>query len=235
MLIRIHYRKTAEGRFLSHLDIAHSWERGIKRAGLPLAYSQGFNPHPKITFASALAVGTTSDGEYLDMELTEDLEVSLVQEKLEKALAPAFQIVRLKKMEGKQDALMSLVNFAEYRLLVETTEETSQEKLEAVIAEIFKREEVNILRFKKNSQEKRTVNIRPGIHAIKAQADGQKVVIELGIQTGSEFNVRPEEVIYGMMACGLPPVQHILRIHRQGLWIIGKDGSKITPLEWSKA
>ena len=104
-----------------------------------------------------------------------------------------------------------------------------------IIDNVLQREEVNILRFKKNSKEKRTVNIRPGIKDIKAKADGQKVVIDLGIQTGSDFNVRPEEVIYGMMACGLPPVQHILRIHRQGLWIMQSENKKITPLEWSKA
>ena len=114
MLIRIAYQKTREGRFLSHLDSAHSWERSIRRAGLPLAYSQGFNPHPKISFASALAVGTTSDAEYMDMELSEELPVEEVQRALEQGLAPAFQITRMKRMEGKQDALMSLVNLADY-------------------------------------------------------------------------------------------------------------------------
>jgi len=235
VLIRIHYRKTAEGRFLSHLDITHAWERSIRRAGLPLGYSQGFNPHPKISFASALAVGTTSDAEFMDMELTEEIDLAVVEEALVKALPPAFQIVRMKKMEGKQEALMSLVNFSEYQLLVETVEAVADEQLAKIIDDVLQREEVNILRFKKNSKEKRTVNIRPGIKDIKAKADGQKVVIDLGIQTGSEFNVRPEEVIYGMMACGLPPVQHILRIHRQGLWIMQSENKKITPLEWSKA
>ena len=55
---------------MSHLDLMHTWERVIRRSHLPLAFSQGFNPHPKINFASALALGTTSDGEYMDMELT---------------------------------------------------------------------------------------------------------------------------------------------------------------------
>ena len=65
---------------MSHLDLMHTWERVIRRSHLPLAFSQGFNPHPKINFASALALGTTSDGEYMDMELTEELPLEQVRQ-----------------------------------------------------------------------------------------------------------------------------------------------------------
>ena len=65
---------------MSHLDLMHTWERVIRRSHLPLAFSQGFNPHPKINFASALALGTTSDGEYMDMDLSEDIRPEHVLE-----------------------------------------------------------------------------------------------------------------------------------------------------------
>ena len=62
MLIRIKYGKTNEGRYLSHLDLMRTWERSIRRTKAPLGFSQGFNPHQKLSFGSALAVGTASDG-----------------------------------------------------------------------------------------------------------------------------------------------------------------------------
>ena len=101
MLIRMQFRKTKEGRFLSHLDLMHTWERVIRRSQLPLAFSQGFNPHPKINFASACAVGTTSDGEYMDMELTQELPLAEVQAALDRAMPPAFAVTAMKVVQGK--------------------------------------------------------------------------------------------------------------------------------------
>ncbi|MGM9526493.1 MAG: TIGR03936 family radical SAM-associated protein, partial [Peptococcaceae bacterium] len=114
MLIRMQFRKTREGRFLSHLDLMHTWERVIRRSRLPLAFSQGFNPHPKINFASACAVGTTSDGEYMDMELTEDMPLTQVKAALDQAMPPAFEVTALKVVQGKTPSLMSIITRARY-------------------------------------------------------------------------------------------------------------------------
>ena len=73
MLIRSRLTKGEEVRFISHLDLARTIERAVRRARLPIAYSQGFSPRAKIAFGSALAVGVTSSGEYVDMELTSDI------------------------------------------------------------------------------------------------------------------------------------------------------------------
>ena len=96
MLIRMQFRKTRAGRFLSHLDLMHTWERVIRRSQLPLGFTQGFNPHPKMNFASALAVGTTSDAEYMDLEFTEDLTLDQIREALFPTIPPAFEVTDLK-------------------------------------------------------------------------------------------------------------------------------------------
>ena len=73
----VHYRglitKGEELRYVSHLDYANLFVRACKRAGLPMAYSEGFNPHMKVAFASALSLGAASDAEYVDFEMTEEL------------------------------------------------------------------------------------------------------------------------------------------------------------------
>ena len=231
MLIRMQFRKTREGRFLSHLDLMHTWERVIRRSQLPLAFSQGFNPHPKMNFASACAVGTTSDGEYMDMELTRDMPLEEVAQALNNAMPPAFEVTQMKEVKGKVPSLMSIMERAAYQVRVEFVEEVTQEQLDTAIDEFFKREEVVVYRYKKNSNEKKPVNIRPGVFEIRMEADGKHAVMDILVQTGNDFNVRPEEVTFGLMSAGMPSVFNVVRIHRKGLYLLDKQGNLTTPLD----
>ncbi len=110
--------KGEELRYVSHLDYANLFVRACKRAKLPMAYSEGFNPHMKVAFASALSLGAASDAEYVDFEMREDLAPSLVIERLRNHLPRGAQIVRLKILEGKHKALMADVDEARYRIAV---------------------------------------------------------------------------------------------------------------------
>lgn len=223
--------KTREGRFLSHLDLMHTWERVIRRSQLPLAYSQGFNPHPKINFASACAVGTTSDGEYMDMELTQELPVEQVEEMLQAVMPPAFRVSAMKVVSGKAPSLMSIIQRARYVLQLELVEEATQEQLDAAVENFWQQEEIVIYRYKKNSKDKKPVNIRPGVYELELTAEGKNALLHIQVQSGNEGNIRPEEVAYGLMATGMPMVQHVVRIHRQGLYVLDEKGILLTPLD----
>lgn len=223
--------KTREGRFLSHLDLMHTWERVIRRSQLPLAYSQGFNPHPKINFASACAVGTTSDGEYMDMELTQELPVEQVKEMLQAVMPPAFRVSAMKVVSGKAPSLMSIIQRARYVLQLELVEEATQEQLDAALENFWQQEEIVIYRYKKNSKDKKPVNIRPGVYELELTAEGKNALLHIQVQSGNEGNIRPEEVAYGLMATGMPMVQHVVRIHRQGLYVLDEKGILLTPLD----
>lgn len=231
MLIRMQFRKTREGRFLSHLDLMHTWERVIRRSRLPLAFSQGFNPHPKINFASACAVGTTSDGEYMDMELTEDMPLTQVKAALDQAMPPAFEVTALKVVQGKTPSLMSIITRARYQLWLEFVAEVTQAQLDDAVEQFWRREEVIVYRYKKNSKDKKPVNIRPGVYQIELRAEGNHATLQILVQSGNEGNVRPEEVAYGLMSAGMPPVQSVVRIHRDGLYLLDEKENLITPLD----
>src|SRR5580693_5567886 len=82
----IRYAKRSRMRFASHRDIARAVERGVRRAGLPIAYSAGFTPHPKISYAGAAPTGTASEAEYLELSLTEVSAVAAVRDGLDAAL-----------------------------------------------------------------------------------------------------------------------------------------------------
>lgn len=235
MLIRMQFRKTREGRFLSHLDLMHTWERVIRRSGLPLGFSKGFNPHPKMNFASALAVGTTSDAEYMDLEFTEDLTLEQIQEALFPAIPPAFEVVEMKVVDGKVPSLMSIIQRATYILRLAYVQEVTQAVLDAAVEQFWQMEETIVYRYKKDSKEKKAVNIRPGVYAIKLQleddCDNKYARLEIVVQSGNDGNIRPEEVAYGLMNAGMPLIAQVVRIHRTGLYALDASGTMVTPLQ----
>ena len=116
MRIRVSFAKTSAMRFTGHLDLFRTWERTIRRAGLPLAYSQGFNPHPKMALACALPLGFTSQAEVIDIWLEADGDLSAVQAALEKAAPPGIQIQALEEVDAHLPALQTVVDSAEYEI-----------------------------------------------------------------------------------------------------------------------
>ena len=126
---RAEITKGEEIRYISHLDYAGVMERAIRRAKLPAAYSEGFNPHIKLAFASALSLGVVSEAEYMDFELTKPLCQPEVFEKLSQALPEGVKLLRLKPVREpkpckgkKHKALMAEVEEAEYELLLPMAE-----------------------------------------------------------------------------------------------------------------
>ena len=176
-------------------------------------------------------MGTTSDGEYMDMELTADLPLEQVKQELDRAMPPAFEVTAMRVVTGKVPSLMSIIERGRYQLRLEFVEEVTQQQLEDAIEEFWKREEIIIYRYKKNSKDKKAVNIRPGVYEMKLTADGRYAVLDILVQSGNEGNIRPEEVAYGLMSAGMPAVQHVVRIHRLGLYLFDKEGAMVTPLD----
>jgi radical SAM-linked protein len=89
----VRYAKRGRMRFASHRDIARAVERGVRRAGLPVAYSAGFTPHPKISYAGAAPTGTASEAEYLEICLTEARAASDVRDRLDAALPDGIDVI----------------------------------------------------------------------------------------------------------------------------------------------
>lgn len=228
MLVRLKYGKTEEGRFMSHLDLLRTMERVFRRARLPLSYSEGFNPHPKVSYASALAVGVTSEGEYLDVELSEDKPLDLIRQRLLQTVPPGLKILEVQKMSGREKSLTAIVNMARYRVKVPLAEPLEQERLEQAIKLVLDTPSYHVLRVGKKGE--RQVDIRPGIYALAGELTDSGLILQMDLQTGNEGNVRPEEVVGMLREMGGFTWSGTLRIHRLGLFI-RKGREIITPLE----
>lgn len=228
MQLCLQYSKGEEARFLSHLDLMRAMERAFRRAQLPLAFSEGFNPHPRVAYASALAVGVTSEGEYLDLQLEEDLSAKEVVERLKVVLPAGLKILAVVPVTKRKESLMALINLARYRVEIPLLQAVEQKEVEEMITQILSRSTYLVLRQGKKGE--RQVDIRAGLLQLQGWLENKKLVLQMDVQTGSQGNIKPEEVV--KMVKELSPLQlgENLRIHRVGLYIRGKD--KIwSPLE----
>lgn len=113
---RVEFAKTAAMRFTGHLDLHRTWERTFRRAGLPLAYTQGFNPHPRMTLAAALPLGCTSKHDLIDVWLTEGELPETVRDRLQGAGPPGIRIERVISVDPSGPSLPRQVRASEYRV-----------------------------------------------------------------------------------------------------------------------
>jgi len=116
--IRLTFEKGAPLRFIGHLDLARMWERAFRRAKLPLAYTQGYTPHPRLTFAAPLALGATGSGELVDVYLREMLPIHEVLERVRAQLPAGCAVSAAAEVPLQDPAATALVRWAMYQIEV---------------------------------------------------------------------------------------------------------------------
>ena len=184
MRIRITFAKQGALRYTGHLDLHRLWERAARRAELPLAYSQGFHPQPKMNIAAALPLGFSSRCEIIDMRLEREIPLDGLREKLQETLPTGIQVSSIEAVDDKLPALQTLVASAEYEVTL--TEAIDRSDLEARIDSLMATE--SIVRERRG----KTYDLRPLIEELQL-ADGTKIVMRLAAREGATG--RPEEVL----------------------------------------
>jgi radical SAM-linked protein len=164
--IRARFIRGEEVKYISHLDMMKMFERALRRSHIPIYYSQGFNPHPQIVFGLPLSVGVTSDAEYVDFELSEDMDPSTFVENLNKQLPKGLKLEEAKVRTSKSN-IMASISKASYEVLVTIEQNPSLEEVNENILRFLESKEIFI---KKESKGKvRDVDIRPMIHKFSAK------------------------------------------------------------------
>jgi radical SAM-linked protein len=184
MRLRITFAKVGPLRYTGHLDLHRLWERAARRAELPLAYSQGFHPQPKLTIAAALPLGFSSRCEVLDMRLEQDIALDGLHEKLQDTLPTGIQVVNVERVDEKLPALQTLVASAEYQVTL--TEPIEVADLKRRIDSVLASE--SIIRERRG----KTYDLRPLIEELELQPDGT-IFMRLAAREGATG--RPEEVL----------------------------------------
>jgi radical SAM-linked protein len=203
--LRITFAKGENLRYISHLDLTRAWERVLRRAGMPLAYSQGYHPHAKMVFAAALPVGCTAAAEVMDVWLTQPMPPRRVTRGLIHRLPDGLTVVDVTPIYGRAPALPTLLIGADYEGVIEVGHsiEEAEERCQTLLTQesiprVYRR---------------KSYDLRPLIDNLQAaELNGHHVLVRMQLTAGQRGTGRVEEVL---AALGWGDLPH--RCHRRQL------------------
>lgn len=217
--IRLRYTKRGRLRFTSHRDFQRAFERALRRAEVPMAYSAGFTPHPKVSYANAAPTGTGSEAEYLEIALTAPRDPGTLRELLDGSLPDGLDIVDA--VEARTSGLADRLTASVWELRLDGVEPAEAER---AVAAFLAADAVEVQRRTKNGM--RTFDARAAVAGLEAgsapgdrPADGPCAILRLVVRHVTPA-VRPDDVLSGLRAVAdlAPPVPAAVTRLAQGLF-----------------
>ena len=194
--LRIKFAKQGALRYIGHLDLHHIWQRSIRRAGLPLVYSQGFHPQPKIQIASALPLGFSSKAEIVDIWIEKDAEWAI--DDLKAAAPEGITILDMQEVELRGPALQTLGDYAEYEVTI--LDEIPANKLDLKLASLMDAESLLREKKKKKRGKVRTYDLRKlilDLHRLPStKGENERIYMRFTAQEGATG--RPDMILKEM-------------------------------------
>jgi radical SAM-linked protein len=197
MRIRITFAKQGPLRYTGHLDLHKLWERAARRAGLPISYSQGFHPQPKMNIAAALPLGFSSRCEVMDLRIQEEIPLDGLAEKLQDTLPTGIRILNIERVDDGEPALQTQVTSAEYEVTL--TEPIELIELERRIGSVMESQSIP------RERRGKSYDLRPLIEELNVLESSslqleeknapvlQRIFMRLSAREGATG--RPEEVL----------------------------------------
>ena len=203
--VRFKFARKGPVRYLGHLDMLRYFQKAVMRSGIPAKYTEGFHPHQIMSFAYPLGVAMETDGDYMDLELTEEVPVEELSSALNDVMKEGIWICGAARLPEKAPNAMASVAAADYEIYVTGAD---PEKLRSILVTAtvnMMHEEVLLLgkpqeeatssadhRKKGGKKEKKAKDIRPGI--LQLEVDEREPVLKMRLLSGSALNVRPADV-----------------------------------------
>lgn len=203
---RIFFAKQGDLKYISHLDLQRTVIRAMNRADLPVAYSQGFNPQPKLTFAAPLAVGIEGKNELMELDLTEHLPPGELGTKLQNQFPAGLEIKFVEEKDPAGPSLASQVTGAVYRVFLAKP----LHDLEKRIKKLKNRSSIVVSRPGKKGEKK--IDLKPFILDLSLdQGEQGQNVITMQLVTGNQGGARPGEILQQLGVSELEPPPSIYR------------------------
>ena len=211
--LRVRFCRGQELKFISHLDIVRLWQRALHRAGIPIAYSEGFSPHPRISLAAPLPVGVTSEAELMDILSSKQVSPHWFTAAVSRQLPHGIEILQVYQVALTMPSLQAQVRYAEYKVEVPT--EKGQRDIESALNDLLSVEQLPW-------QHQRDTGTRS--YDLRALIDGLWLIachrpyctIGMKLRCDNSGSGRPEQV-----ASALGFTQHPQLIHRTRLILAG--------------
>ncbi len=198
--VRLTFGKLGRLRYIGHLDLARTWERVLRRAGVRLAYTGGFNPRPRMQFAGALPLGITSECELLDIWLTERVHPDELPAGINAVAPEGLKVYRAEEVPLRAPALQSLLRAAEYEFSF--LDDLPDVGLGRLVSDFLARDRVIRLR------RGREIDIRHMVWDLRAEGGGLVAILA----AGEHGNLRPDDLLDELGLAGVP-----VRVHRRRL------------------
>lgn len=239
MKVRIKYTKSGHLKFIGHLDVMRFFQKAVKRAGLDIAYSQGFSPHQLMSFAAPLALGVTSEGEYFDAEFNSLVSSDEFVRRFNEQMVDGMAVNDVILLPDNAKNSMSIVAGSDYHVKILNRENDSDSdmdnnlvyderktKLLAAVPHLLEKDTIEVLR--KTKKNEKVEDIKPGI--FKLSVDEDKIYMMLA--TGSEYNLKPESVIEALCKeTGIEYNKFDYQVHRIETYMKNEAGELVSLLE----
>jgi len=238
--VRLRYAKRGRLRFTSHRDFARAFERALRRAGIPMAYSAGFTPHPKISYIGAAPTGVSSEAEYVEIGLARRMDVEEVRSVLDAALPDGLDL--LAAVEAGPGSLADRIQAGQWRVELSGV---SARELSAALEKFLAAEEILVSRLTKDGR--REINARnaviwaeaaappaadvPDVSVPSAAVNGERAILDLVVRLDTPA-VRPDDVLAALAAvAGLAPSEppRAVRLAQGPLDGSGRVGDPFAP------
>lgn len=243
--LRVQFAKEHGARYISHLDLQRALERALRRAEIPFMLSQGFNPHPRLWFGPALAVGATSEAEYVDIDVDPRIDPIEFERRLMAQMPPGLRLIKSGEIDPKSPGLASAIDTAAYLLTLQLAQPLPRATWDETVQKFLTAPQVVIERETKSGR--KPADVRPLVHELRvapaSQADGPGDAagrpmsaggLHAFVQTGSSgANLRPADLVAALSAVHPDFAGAELKdTHRTGLFRRGEQGRLLTPWEW---
>ncbi len=216
---QIIFSKDGRLRFVGHLDMMRTMQRAMTRAGIKLSYSQGFNPHPNMSFASPLALGASGENEIMEIRIENEMSDREIFENLSRELPNGLHVKAVRTIPDTQSAIMSLVKVNEYRIVF-----PKDLPMKAILDQLLSQDAIMLKKLGKVKGRKQLidVDVKPLIHQVVWEDDH---TLLLQCEGGSETNLKPELLLTKMyQEAGCEERQHEETICRTRMFGRSEEG-----------
>jgi len=225
--VRLRFAKAGKVRFVSHRDVARAFERALRIAEVPVAFTQGFSPRPKVSFGLALAVGYESRAEYLDVDLREPWDPDQLGDALSAGLPAGMTVTGAAPLAPRAAALQEAVTAVAYQLVLA---DVDADQLADVAAAAWAAETLPVASTRKGRP--LAVDVRPSLRRLDVDAPRAVLSVELSTQPRA---ARPAELFTAFRdLAGIDVGDGEDRVLRTHQWI-ERDGARREPLEADRA
>lgn len=190
MKLRIKFTKHGPVRFIGHLDVMRYFQKAIRRAGLDVAYSQGFSPHQIMSFAQPLSVGLESNGEYMDIEAHSLVSCEDAMHRLNAVGAPGIEVVSVKILPEKAGNAMASVAAASYTVTFREGREAHFD-IPTALERFLAKDAILITKEGKKGKNDRQVDLKPGIYELKWENNAFFMMVD----ASSAGNIKPVQIV----------------------------------------